>query len=66
MVYIVDQQQDTPSCSSGLVFPFAALAAPLSPPYHPLAFQMWLIKIDGVGHPWMDQKRELPSATARR
>jgi len=27
---------------------------------------MWLIKIDGVGHPWMDLKRELPGATAQR
>jgi hypothetical protein len=46
------------------MFILDGLAAPRGTPYHPVAFRMWLIEIDGVGHPWMDQKRELPDATA--
>jgi len=38
----------------------------LSKPYLSIAFQMWLIKIDGVGHPWMNLKSELPGVTAQR
>jgi len=43
-----------------------ALAGGLGTRYHPFAFQMWLIKTDGVGHPSMNLKRELPGATAQR
>ncbi len=32
--------------------------------YHPFAIQMRLIEIDGVGHPSLNLKRELPGATA--
>jgi hypothetical protein len=47
-------QRDSASYSSHQMFVVGALAAAFGPPYHPVAFQMWLIKIDGVGHPWMD------------
>ena len=48
------------------MFVIRALAAALVTGYHPVAIQMRLIKIDGVGHPWMDLKRESSGVTAQR